>query len=75
MGHRKAEPVELSQNPVQVRTQKGGTHGFESEPWVNFGHRKGEPVELSQNLGQVRTQKAGNSRPESEPGTTLYTES
>ncbi len=31
-GHKKEETLDLSQNPGQLRTQKGGNPGFESEP-------------------------------------------
>ncbi|KAF0823830.1 hypothetical protein KIS1582_2333 [Cytobacillus firmus] len=44
-GHRKAETVDLSRNPGQLRTQKAGTHGTESEPGgVSDTERRKEAV-------------------------------
>ncbi|OMF60918.1 hypothetical protein BK139_08615 [Paenibacillus sp. FSL R5-0490] len=48
-GHRKAKTMDLSQNLGQLRTQKGGNGGFESEPGST------SDTERRKETGRVRT--------------------
>ncbi|KML44178.1 hypothetical protein [Cytobacillus firmus] len=80
-GHRKEKRASQSQNPGQLRTQKGEKSQLESELGsTSDTERRKEPVRVGtrSNFGhrkqKLRTQKGEKSRPESEPGPTSDTE-